>query len=641
MPLHRQPFLRSTSLFKRRVLAAASLCLAGAWLAACGDNADNPDNAPVPADQPYTDTLAYGAAPGDSVSEHGEGAAVTHHTVDVGGNTLAYTATAGHLVAVDPVSSRPNARFFYVAYTVDSGGQGGASCIQRPVTFVYNGGPGSASVFLLLGSFGPKRLNTSLPDFTPGPYTLTANADTLLDKTDLVFVNPIGTGLSSAVSPYVNQDFWGVDSDAASLVGFIGRYLSANSRWNSPKFLMGESYGTPRSAVLSYALHQAGIDLNGVTLISSVLDESKVGRLATALPSYAATAWYHGKARGPSASGPLMAHIEAAQAFVRDGFGAALDRGDGLRERLNELLFAVADPALQARVMSVAVEASTYAELIAALARAGQDEAALAAQVQALVDTAAPVDVALLDRASDFVGLDRALVRATRGFDVFDFEKQLLADVHRIVSVYDGRATGTSLGIAGRLPTAFGTTDPTLQAINGAFTAGWNHYLATELAFTTTSNFVGLNFAVNTHWDYRHTDPAGVDRGGPLALYTAGDLAATLSINPDLRVFEAGGVYDGLTTFAQAEEDLRGMPMDPALQANVELHRYPSGHVIYLDAGSRSAMKKDLSAFYDAAAGNPKATARILERQGATQQRLGRPAAVAKASSCAASTAGL
>ena len=146
---------------------------------------------------------------------------------------------------------------------------------NRPVTFFYNGGPGSSSVYLLLGSFGPRRIKTNMPDFTPPPYQLEDNADSLLDRTDLVFINPVGTGYSAAILPGKNRDFWGVDEDARSIRQFIKRYLTKYGRWNSPKFLFGESYGTPRTCVLTWLLHEDGVDLNGVVLQSSILDYSQ------------------------------------------------------------------------------------------------------------------------------------------------------------------------------------------------------------------------------------------------------------------------------------------------------------------------------------------------------------------------------
>ncbi len=219
-------------------------------------------------DQPFFDPVAYGNGPDDSVTDTTEAAAITHHTVRIDGRTIAYTAAAGHLVTVDPSSSQPDAKIFYVAFTQD-----GQQEQTRPVTFFYNGGPGSSAVFVLLGSFAPRRIRTSMPSFTPpAPYRMEDNPDSLLDKSDLVFINPVGTGYSAAIAPRKNRDFWGVDQDANSIKQFIKRYLTKHNRWNSPKYLFGESYGTARSCVLAYKLHEDGVDLNGITLQSSILD---------------------------------------------------------------------------------------------------------------------------------------------------------------------------------------------------------------------------------------------------------------------------------------------------------------------------------------------------------------------------------
>lgn len=241
------------------------------------------------ADQPYVDTDVYGTGPNDAVTDSTEGAAVVHRQVAIGGKTIKYTATTGHLTTIDPITSAPNAKMFYVAYTQDNPDPSK----PRPVTFFYNGGPGSSSVYLLLGSYGPKRLQSSFPNFTPpAPYKLLDNPDSLLDRTDLVFINPVGTGYSTAIAPAKNKDFWGTDQDARSIDRFIQRYLTKYSRWNSPKFLYGESYGTARSAVVSWVLHEDGIDLNGITLQSSILDYANALSAPGTFPTLAADAFY-------------------------------------------------------------------------------------------------------------------------------------------------------------------------------------------------------------------------------------------------------------------------------------------------------------------------------------------------------------
>ena len=513
-------------------------------------------------DQPFADPVAYGNGPQDSVTDTSENAAITHHEIALGGNSIRYTATAGHLVTVDPSSSRPDAKIFYVAFTAD-----GADLRTRPVTFFYNGGPGSSSVYVLLGSFAPMRIRTALPGFTPPPpYTIETNPDSLLDRSDLVFINPVGTGYSAAIAPKVNKDFWGVDQDAGSLRQFIKRYLTANHRWNSPKFLFGESYGTPRTAVLSYLLHEDGVELNGLTLQSSILDYSQAGNPVGLLPTWAADAWYHGKSavQPPPADLPSLAR-EAMQ-------------------------FAVTD----------------YVTALKAFPRANP---------------------ATVQKLSALIGIDETVltswslnVAATNDLGTAQFLVTLLKDKGLALGSYDGRATGIDTGIAGRIDPKSGGNDPTMTAVNGVYTAMWNSYLNDELRFTSTSSFTDLNDQAFLNWDFRHIDPTGAQKGldvnGNVVLYTAGDLAATMSLNVDLKVLAANGYYDSVTPFFQTTLDLQNMPLNnAAVRNNLTMTYYPSGHMIYLDGGSRTALKADLARMYDSTAANHGAMARILSRQ--------------------------
>ncbi|MGH7082151.1 MAG: S10 family peptidase, partial [Acetobacteraceae bacterium] len=495
---------------------------------------------PASTDQPCFDTTAYGNGPNDSVTDAAENRAITHHTITLGGKPIPYTAIAGHLVAVDPESSAPVARIFYVAFTRD-----GADTNLRPVTFLYNGGPGSSAVFVLLGSFGPRRIVTSMPGFTPPPpYRMEDNPQSLLDLTDLVFINPVGTGYSAAIAPKKNKDFWGVDQDAAALRQFIERYLTACDRWNSPKFLYGESYGTARTAVLSYVLHEAGVELNGVVLQSSILDYTKAGNPPGLMPTWAADAWYHGRTGIKPPPAALAPYMQTVVAFADGPYQAAL------------AAFPHADP-------------QTVTTLSQDL---GIDPATLKAW---------QLDVAAAN------SLGTALFLLT-----------LLADQGLALGAYDGRVTGVDTGIAGYINPNSGGNDPTMTAVNGVYTAMWNHYLNDELKFTSTSSFTDLNDQAFANWDFHHIDPTGaqkgVDANGNVVLYTAGDLAATMSLNVDLKVFSANGYYDSVTPFHQTWLDLQAMPLgDPALRKNLTYRCFPSGHMIYLDNASRIAMKAD------------------------------------------------
>lgn len=309
-PLHHAPV--------RAVLAGLFL----AALVACGGSGDA-----LPADQPFDDATVYSAGPDASLASADEGAAVTHGAITLGGRTIAYTATAGHLNAIDADTNAARASLFYVAYTAD-----GVKAADRPVTFVYNGGPGSASAWLHLASFGPKRLSVGAPGNggMPAQFTMVDNAESLLDTTDLVFVDAVGTGYSQAVDPHTNRSFWGVDSDAAVFRDFVRRYLDLNDRHASPKFLFGESYGAARSAVLALALERAGISLAGVVLQSAILDFNvdcgflgpDLANCSGYLPSYAAVASHHRRiAPTPTEPGDF---INAVQTFADANYDPAV-----------------------------------------------------------------------------------------------------------------------------------------------------------------------------------------------------------------------------------------------------------------------------------------------------------------------------
>jgi carboxypeptidase C (cathepsin A) len=515
-------------------------------------------------DQPLNDTIAYGNGPQDNIasSDANEAAAVTHHTIAIGDRTITYTAKAGHLVIVDPSSSKPEAKVFYVAFTAD-----GVAATARPVTFFYNGGPGSSSVYVLLGSFAPMRIKTSLPSFTPpAPYTIETNPDSLIDRSDLVFINPVGTGYSAAVAPRVNKDFWGSDQDAASLKQFIKRYLTVEDRWNSPKFLFGESYGTARSCILAYMLHEDGVDLNGVTIQSSILDYSQAGNPIGLMPTCAANAWYHKKITVEPPPKDLPSFAEQASTFADGPYAAAL------RAEPHP------DPATVATLSS----------------EIGIDH-----------DTLLSWDLNVA--AVNSIGNTLFLIT-------------LLQDQGLALGSYDGRATGIETGIASTIDPMSGSNDPTMTAVNGAYTAMWNTYLNDALRYASTSAFTDLNDQAFSNWDFHHIDPTGTQKGiddkGNIILYTAGDLAATMSLNVDLKVLSANGYFDSVTPFHQTVLDLQAMPLkNDAARRNLAIRFYPSGHMIYLDGGSRTALKADLARMYDAATSDHAAVSRIRSLQ--------------------------
>ncbi|WP_206997742.1 S10 family peptidase [Trinickia mobilis] len=513
-------------------------------------------------DQPFFDPVAYGNGPNDSVTDITESAAVTHHSIVIGGRKIAYTATAGHLVTVDESSSQPNAKMFYVAFTEDNQREE-----TRPVTFFYNGGPGSSSVFVLLGSFAPRRIKTAMPSFTPpAPYQMEDNPDSLLDKSDLVFINPVGTGYSAAVAPNKNLDFWGTDPDAVSIKQFIKRFLTKNNRWNSPKFLFGESYGTARSCVLAYLLHEDGVDLNGITLQSSILDYTQAGNPVGALPTAAADAWYHKKLGVSPTPTNLGAFAEEVAQFARSDYLQALQKFP-------------------------------------------------------------QTDDATVENLSEFTGIDKTTLIAW-SLDIAGYDSRgnslflttLLKSKGQALGAYDGRVTGIETGIAGKIDPNSGGNDPTMTAVTGVYTAMWNSYLNEQLKYTSNSAFTDLNNQAFQNWNFSHIDPTGAQKGvdaqGNVILYTAGDLAAVMALNIDLKVLSANGFYDFVTPFYQTVIDLQKMPLiEQQVRANLSARFYPSGHMVYLDGNSRTALKADLAKMYDAATGDQPAMGRIRALQ--------------------------
>jgi carboxypeptidase C (cathepsin A) len=287
-------------------------------VAACGGGGGGGSSNPVlpPTTATYTDNTVYSSAAGASLSAPNEITAVTRHQLGVGGQTLAYTATVGHLTARQLGTGNARASFFYVAYTLD-----GAAPASRPVTFFYNGGPGSASVWLHIGSFGPRRVATGVPATNvPTPFEMVDNAESLLDVSDLVFVDAVGSGYSQAVSPSTNRDYWGVDDDAEVFRDFVMRYAIVNNRGSSPKFLYGESYGGPRTGVLADLLEAAGVRLHGVVLQSPAMNYNTNCDITTSparpcggfIPSYGASgAWFNRSTPSPPAAqlAPYMAQM--------------------------------------------------------------------------------------------------------------------------------------------------------------------------------------------------------------------------------------------------------------------------------------------------------------------------------------------
>jgi carboxypeptidase C (cathepsin A) len=486
-------------------------------------NAGNPERAPTP-------------VPPEKNS-------VTEHDLSLGGKVIHYTATAGNLL-INGDDEQPNASVFYVAYTMN----GVSDLRTRPLTFLYNGGPGSASMWLHMGAVGPARVVTSSPAATgSGPYEIVPNEYSLLDGSDLVFIDAVGTGYSRPVGKGVIRDFAGTDPDVRAFEKFIYRYVSVNHRWNSPKFLFGESYGTTRSAALVDALENGGMSFNGVILMSSILNYFVLAPGSDALfignlPSYAAIAWHYEKVSRKGRD--EKAFLDEVRAFARGPYAEALARGHGLPE---------------AQVDAIAMRLSGYTGL----------------------------SVAYIKEANLRVSPPR-------------FRKELLRDQRAILGRYDARFEGTDIDAAGETP----GYDPSNSGIEGAFVTALHDYLDRELKYTSDQIYFPSGPGINQAWDHTHrlgsAAPAGGGGQGQSMrdAYVAGDLADAMRKNPRLKIFSANGLFDLATPFFITEYDLAHVELEPKLRGNIEFGYYPAGHMIYLNVDALKQFKADAVAFY-------------------------------------------
>ena len=474
-----------------------------------------------------------------------ETTAVTQHQETIGGRAVHYTATAGNLLIKKEdhdEMEKPYHSVFYIAYTED-----GADAKTRPVTFLYNGGPGSATIWLEMGSVGPVRVLTNSPEATNNaPFTVVPNEYSLLDKSDLVFIDAPGTGYSHPVGKGTIKDVAGVDEDLTAFTKFIIRYITVNNRWNSPKFLFGESYGTTRSAGLSATLNEAGVQLNGIVLLSSILNYNARSagldnNYITDLPSFAAIAWYHNKVANKPAD--VMTAIRQAQEFARGPYAEALYQGNALSDA---------------------------------------DADKIASQMSAIIGL-----------SPAFIKNSNLRISASR------YRKELLRDQNKVLGRYDARFAGPDAEAAGDNP----GYDPSDTGISGAYVAAFHNYLQNDLKFTSQDTYNNSGPDLNREWDQKHR-PAGGN--GPFGRqqaqpYVAGDLGDTIRKNPHLKVFAANGVYDLATPFTSTEWELAHMGTEAKMRGNVTWGYYPAGHMVYLNVDALKAFRADLNPFYDSA----------------------------------------
>lgn len=460
--------------------------------------------------------------------------AVTEHRVRIDGNQVRYRTVAGDTL-IHNDNDEAIAAIYSTAYFRTDVRDGET----RPITFVFNGGPGSSSVWLHLGLYGPKKVVVPSDAENPGaaPYDLRDNPHSLLDVTDLVFVDPVGTGFSRAVGVGENSDFWGVQKDGQVLAEFIRLFVSEHNRWNSPKYLSGESYGTARVGALLQELQQGwgSMTINGVHLISSIVD-FRTTRTSPGndlpyvffLPTYAATAWYHNAlAERPEELEPFL---DQARDFATRQLHVALLEGARLSD-------------------------SEYDEVVAGLQR--------------------------------FTGLSESYIRNSNlRIEPHRFFRELLRDRGQVVGRLDSRFIGTESDNVGERPIA----DPSGYGIDGAYTAAINHHLRNNLDVRRSAEYHILSGNVFANWDWGM--PPGQQQGYH---NLAPHFAIAQQRNKDFRIFIANGYYDAATPFFATEHSFNNHGMDPS---RVEMKYYEAGHMMYIHHPSLEQLAKDLRAFY-------------------------------------------
>lgn len=463
-----------------------------------------------------------------------DGPVVTKHSIKTGGKQLNYTVTTGFMPYRNSRTGEVEAKLFYMAYTLDGVGD----ITKRPLMFSFNGGPGSASVWLHLGALGPKRVKM-LDDglMPPPPYELVDNEATWLDKTDLVFIDPVGTGYSRAVKPEFAAKFFGVQGDIDSVGETIRMYLGRAERWRSPLYLVGESYGTTRAAGLSNWLFDHGVGLNGICLVSTVLNFQTIRfadnndlPLILIFPSYAATAWYHKKLGPEWQSRPLKDVLAAAEDFAVNEFAPAMLKID----------------------------------------RLSTDERA-----------------SLIRKFSALSGLSPSFVaNQNLRVELDEFNKELLRDRRRTTGRLDSRFLGYDEDAGSDGP----ETDPSMDAIRPPYTAAFNDYVRRDLGYRSDIEYYILGGGITSPWNW------GSNNG---YADTSRSLGAAMRKNPYMKVFVASGYYDMATPYFAAEYTISSMNLEPELRRNISVSYYEAGHMMYIEKNSLRKLRNDVGAFID------------------------------------------
>jgi carboxypeptidase C (cathepsin A) len=501
-----------------------------------GDNSNSPEFSMSDKDTHEKKSEDQKPEPKDQIIE-------TKHSITLGGQEIKYTVTCGTIVlkeesekkgdqAGESEGEKARASIFFIAYTRDDV----SDKTKRPLTFSFNGGPGSSSVWLHLGLLGPRRVvMTDLGDLPPPPYQLTDNEFSLLDVTDLVFIDPVSTGFSRPVVGEKAKEFHGFKKDIESVGDFIRLYATRYQRWTSPKFLIGESYGTTRAAGLAgYLQNRHGMYLNGIMLVSSILNFA-TARFNTGndlpyilfLPTYTSTAWYHQRL-APELQNDLQATLREVEAFALGEYTLALAKGATLT----------------------------------------------ADERQAIVA-----------RLSRYTGLSADYIdRTNLRIEIHRFCKELLRDERRTVGRLDSRFKGIDRDAAGEAH----EYDPSLTNIIGPYTATFNDYVRGELRFETDLPYEILTPRVQP-WSYAQHENQYVN--------VAETLREAMTINPFLKVHVANGYYDFATPYFATQYTFNHLGIDPSLEKNLSLSFYEAGHMMYIHLPSLAKLKETLANF--------------------------------------------
>lgn len=455
----------------------------------------------------------------------------TTHTITIGGEEIHYIARTGTIV-MKKDDDTPRAKLFFVSYEKE----GVEDKSKRPVTFSFNGGPGSSSVWMHMGVLGPKRVDLDNDGYPVSlPFTLVDNQYSILDQTDLVFIDPISTGFSRTVGDTNPSEFHGIQGDIESVGEFIRLYITRYNRWGSPKFLAGESYGTTRASGLSnYLMERHGMYLNGIMLVSSILNFQTLDFASgnelpyiLYLPTYTASAWYHKKLDKELLDKPLTEVLKTAKEFALGEYAVALSKGSHLPDTERK---------------------------------------------------------EIVEKVSKLTGLSKNYIERTNlRINISRYTKELLRDEARTVGRYDSRYKGIDEDSAGESP----EYDPSFSVVQGAYTAAFNHYVRTALKFESDQQYEILTGQVHPwNWNRQNSYVNVTD-----------DLQKAITKNPYLNVMVCCGYYDLATPYLAAEYTFDHLGLDSLLRGNIHFNYYEAGHMMYLHKPSLSNMKKDMDGF--------------------------------------------